>query len=73
MELRVDRDRCCGAGLCAMLLPEVFDQRESDGLVELLLPRPPAELHDRVRHAVYVCPGRAITEVPPAAGGPAPG
>lgn len=73
MRLRVDHERCCGAGMCAMVVPEVFDQRESDGLVELLLPEPPAVLHEMVRHAVFICPGGAIGETTSPTDGLTPG
>jgi ferredoxin len=67
MYVRVDRERCCGAALCTMLVPEVFDQRVRDGLVELLLAEPPDELHEQIRHAADVCPSGAIllSEVAP--------
>lgn len=69
MKLRVvvDEQKCCGAGQCAMLAPDVFDQRD-DGIVILLNATPPEELHSTVREAACVCPGSAIrvTEGPPA-------
>ena len=36
MRVAVDQDKCCGAGKCVLLAPEVFDQREDDGVVVLL-------------------------------------
>ena len=44
-----------------LIVPEVFDQRDEDGIVVLLEPSPAAELHDDVRHAAAVCPAAAIT------------
>lgn len=61
MDVSVDQDRCCGAGQCVLIAPEVFDQREEDGIVELLDAAPGTELHGRVREAVAVCPTAAIT------------
>ncbi|GAB3745687.1 ferredoxin [Amycolatopsis oliviviridis] len=61
MKITVDQDRCCGAGTCVLLAPDVFDQREEDGIVLLLDETPGAELHDIVREASHVCPGAAIT------------
>nr|WP_184847229.1 ferredoxin [Allocatelliglobosispora scoriae] len=61
MRVEVDREACCGSGNCVMAAPDVFDQHESDGLVVLLLPEPPPELHDAVRQAVHLCPAGAIT------------
>jgi ferredoxin len=40
---------------------EVFDQRDSDGIVLLLDQHPPDELAAAVRHAAAVCPALAIT------------
>ncbi|HWD01600.1 MAG TPA: ferredoxin, partial [Amycolatopsis sp.] len=43
------------------LAPEVFDQREDDGIVLLLDEHPGEELHATVREAATVCPGAAIS------------
>ncbi|MDX3566844.1 ferredoxin, partial [Streptomyces scabiei] len=40
MKVRVDETRCCGAGSCVLIAPEVFDQRDEDGIVALLTPTP---------------------------------
>jgi ferredoxin len=61
MKVSVDQDKCCGAGTCVLLAPDMFDQRDSDGLVVLLDEAPAEELHDIVREAASVCPGVAIT------------
>ncbi|MEQ0558200.1 ferredoxin [Amycolatopsis sp. NEAU-NG30] len=61
MKVTVDEDKCCGAGTCVLLAPDVFDQRDEDGIVVLLDESPGAELHKIVREAASVCPGVAIT------------
>jgi ferredoxin len=61
MKVTVDQDKCCGAGTCVLLAPDVFDQRDEDGIVVLLDETPPEDLHDTVREAVSVCPGVAIS------------
>ncbi|WP_137990781.1 ferredoxin [Streptomyces vilmorinianum] len=61
MDVHVDRDRCLGAGMCALTAPQVFDQDEDEGLVVLLDARPPQERHAAVRVAAGVCPAVAIT------------
>jgi ferredoxin len=43
-----------------MVAPEVFDQREEDGVVILLDSAPSADLHDAVRECVQACPAGAI-------------
>ncbi|WP_067175314.1 ferredoxin [Microtetraspora niveoalba] len=60
MKISVDETRCCGAGQCVLLAPEVFDQREDDGVVALLDAEPAERLHPVVREAAAVCPTSAI-------------
>jgi ferredoxin len=58
--LAIDVDRCCGAGMCALSAPALFDQRDSDGQSVLLQEFvPPGELRD-AEVAVVNCPCRAI-------------
>ncbi|MFI7611503.1 ferredoxin [Nonomuraea terrae] len=60
MKVTVDEEKCCGAGQCVLLAPDVFDQREDDGIVVLLDAAPSEELHATVREAAAVCPAAAI-------------
>ena len=60
MRVIVDKERCIGAGQCVLLAPDVFDQRDDDGVVILLQEHPPAELHEDVRQAARICPALAI-------------
>lgn len=60
MKVIVDEDKCCGAGQCVLLAPEVFDQREDDGIVILLNAEPGPDQYDLVRESAAVCPGAAI-------------
>ncbi|MER6945193.1 ferredoxin [Nonomuraea sp. NPDC000554] len=60
MKISVDEAKCCGGGQCVLLAPEVFDQRDEDGIVVLLDAEPPAPLHATVREAASVCPASAI-------------
>ena len=61
MKVTVDEDKCCGAGQCALLVPEVFDQRDEDGIVVLRNADPTADLAADIREAAAVCPAQAIT------------
>lgn len=60
MELGIDRERCIGAGMCALIAPEVFDQDTNDGRVLLLDPAPPASRRPAAREAAHSCPAAAI-------------
>ncbi|MEV4573369.1 ferredoxin [Nonomuraea jabiensis] len=60
MRVSVDTGKCVAAGQCVLLAPEVFDQREEDGVVVLLDETPAPEHHDAVREAATVCPAAAI-------------
>jgi ferredoxin len=56
----VDQSKCVASGQCVLSTPEVFDQREEDGIVVLLSENPPENLADAVRQAAALCPARAI-------------
>jgi ferredoxin len=60
VHVEVDVPRCVASGQCVLLAPDVFDQRDEDGMVILLEQDPAAELHDEVREAALVCPAAAI-------------
>ncbi|GGL93326.1 ferredoxin [Streptomyces fumigatiscleroticus] len=60
MKITVDDEKCCGAGQCVLIAPEVFDQRDDDGIVVLLDAEPPAGQYDAVRESASVCPAAAI-------------
>ena len=60
MKVTVGTDKCISSGQCVLAAPEVFDQRDEDGLVVLLNPSPPAELAVNVKQAATLCPAVAI-------------
>ncbi|WP_234341151.1 ferredoxin [Streptomyces sp. NRRL S-1813] len=60
LRLSVDRDRCAGAGMCALTAPEVFDQDDEEGLVVLRHPAPAPEHRAAARMAVGLCPAGAL-------------
>jgi ferredoxin len=60
MRVAVDQDRCIAAGQCAATAPDVFDQRDEDGVVVLVKAAPDAAEEDDVRQAAAVCPALAI-------------
>jgi ferredoxin len=60
MRVELDEPKCVASGQCVMASPEVFDQREDDGVAILLAEEPGAELLDGVREAAAICPAAAI-------------
>jgi ferredoxin len=54
------RNRCIASGACVLAAREVFDQRESDGVVELLQERPSLEQLQKVQRAVAACPSQVF-------------
>jgi ferredoxin len=60
MKIVVDEEKCCAGGQCVLAAPEVFDQRDEDGIVVLLNDNPAPRLHTGVREAAQICPAGAI-------------
>ena len=65
MKVEVDVAKCVASGQCVLVAPDVFDQRDEDGIVVLLDETPAAGLHDAVRESAMVCPATAIHLVEP--------
>jgi ferredoxin len=60
MRVIVDLEKCIASGSCVTADPDVFDQREEDGVVLLLNESPSPEHRDSVMNAARVCPAMAI-------------
>jgi ferredoxin len=60
MAIIANRDACVGAGQCALVAPDVFDQ-DDDGIVMLLQTDPTGADLDAATKAARLCPARAIT------------
>lgn len=60
MRITVDYDLCESNGVCAGLVPSVFDLRDDDNLY-VLIESPPEELREQVELAVRRCPRQAIS------------
>jgi ferredoxin len=61
VKIKADTGRCVGAGMCALTLPEVFDQSEDDGTVVVLESEPPDDRRPLVNRAVQLCPSGALS------------
>lgn len=60
MRVILDEPKCVASGQCVLAAPEVFDQRDDDGVAILLDETPADQLHDGVREAAAICPAAAI-------------
>ncbi|BCI54389.1 ferredoxin [Mycolicibacterium litorale] len=60
MRITVDQDRCVSSGQCVLNAAEVFDQRDDDGVVELLTDHPDPDQEADVHRAAAACPALAI-------------
>ncbi|MEV1092382.1 ferredoxin [Streptomyces microflavus] len=58
VRIQVDRDRCVGGGMCALVAPEVFTQ-DDDGLNEIIEGQEHSS-GSAVREAIRACPVQAI-------------
>jgi len=61
VRVTVDQDVCCGSGMCVLTAPDIFTQRDTDGIVELRTDTVPPSHEDQVREAALLCPSGAIT------------
>jgi ferredoxin len=60
MKVTIDYDLCEANGVCASLVPEVFELDDEDN-TNILVDEVPARLLAQVRHAVGSCPKAAIS------------
>lgn len=60
MRIKADSDLCVGSGQCVLTGPAVFDQ-DDDGTVALLTDHPDDQSAAQARHAVTLCPSRALS------------
>ncbi len=63
MKIVVEEDKCCSGGQCVLAAPDVFDQRDSDGVVVVLNETPGPGRRAAVEEAVQICPAAAIVVV----------
>ncbi|WP_022884766.1 ferredoxin [Glaciibacter superstes] len=60
MKISADTATCIGAGQCALVAGDLFDQ-DDDGIVVLLGDEPAESQYVIARRAASLCPARAIT------------
>ncbi|SDD55201.1 ferredoxin [Glycomyces harbinensis] len=60
MRIRVDRERCVGAGMCVLTAADYFEQDDEDGRVVLLADEA-EDCDTAIADAAALCPAGAIT------------
>ncbi len=60
MRVIVSTDKCIASGSCVLSSPQVFGQRDEDGVVYILHEHPSLDLLNQVRQAVALCPALAF-------------
>lgn len=60
MRVTVDHDKCVSSGQCVMNATDLFDQRDDDGVVVLLVEKPNPDQAGDARKAAAACPALAI-------------
>lgn len=60
IRIHIDEERCVGAGHCVRAAPSVFEQRDDDGIVVLLVDEATDAMRAKLEKAVELCPSQAI-------------
>ena len=60
MRIEIDEPKCIASGACVFEAPDVFDQRDEDGVVVVLDPQVAVEHEANVERAAAVCPASVI-------------
>ncbi|MFE3000854.1 ferredoxin [Nocardia sp. NPDC059246] len=60
VHIEIDEDACVGGGQCVLATPQVFDQRDEDGVAILLNEAPGPELHESVRESAMRVDRRGV-------------
>lgn len=60
MKVHIDKHKCVASGQCVLVAPDVFDQRDEDGIAVLLDASPTSDKAEKLQEAVIVCPAAAI-------------
>lgn len=63
MRVELDEPKCVAAGQCVLAAPDLFDQRDDDGVAVVLDDAPSPDHQDEAREAAAVCPAAAIRVV----------
>lgn len=62
--IEADRELCAGAGMCALVAPDLFDQTDADGTVVVLRAEVSGPALALARECVRNCPTGALSVRP---------
>ncbi|GHO50986.1 ferredoxin [Ktedonospora formicarum] len=60
MRVIAQTQKCIASGTCVLTCPQVFDQRDEDGTVQVVDNHPPLTLRARIMQAVDLCPAQVF-------------
>ncbi len=60
MRVIAQTQKCIGSGNCAFTCPQVFGQRDEDGVVHVINEHPSLDLLARVKQVVDLCPAQVF-------------
>ncbi|MFD7898491.1 ferredoxin [Streptomyces sp. NPDC059568] len=60
MKIHIDEHKCVAGGQRVLVAPDVFDQRDEDGIAVLIDASPTSDKTEELQEAVIVCPAAAI-------------
>ena len=60
MRVIAQTQKCIGSGTCAFTCPQVFGQRDEDGVVHVINEHPSLDLLARVKQVVDLCPAQVF-------------
>lgn len=60
MKVTAFTTRCIASGACVLACRQVFSQRESDGVVEILQEHPSRDYLKKVQQAAATCPAQVF-------------
>lgn len=60
MRVIAQTQKCIASGICNMTCPQIFEQRDEDGVVHVVNERPSLALLARVRQVVDLCPAQVF-------------
>lgn len=61
MKVTIDESKCVGSGQCVLAAPDLYDQRDEDGVAFPLVLDPDESQRPELEESARICPAAAIT------------